>query len=210
MICYDRKIIFIHIPKCGGTSVEDLLWPNPDQRTERNLWMGVKYPFWRPIRNKYQTGGLQHLTADNVRKHVGDKTFNSFYKFAFVRHPVSRLISQFKYLQKRDDLKRLLKIKGEVSFTDYLDRISEIEHVQWLPQASFLLDPDGKQIVDDIFKLEDLNDHVLELTERTGTDFSLLQRKNTTSDISSPEVSRADLKKIEEMHHTDFMLLEYS
>ena len=67
MISHEKKCIFIHIPKCGGTSVEDVIWPKEQGRTEDDLWMG----FVSRFENKYQTGGLQHLLACQVREEVG-------------------------------------------------------------------------------------------------------------------------------------------
>ena len=73
MISYDKRCIFIHIPKCGGTSVENIIWPRPEDRIEANLWMG----FISEYHNKYQIGGLQHLLARQIREEVGLGVFES-------------------------------------------------------------------------------------------------------------------------------------
>ena len=80
MISHDRRCIFIHIPKTGGTSIEDAIWPKP--RREEDLWMG----FVAPGRNKYQPGGLQHLLARQVRLEVGADVFARYFKFAIIRN----------------------------------------------------------------------------------------------------------------------------
>ena len=49
--------------------------------------------------NKYQTGGLQHLLAWQVREEVGCEVFNDYCKFVFVRNPWGRIASQFTCMQ---------------------------------------------------------------------------------------------------------------
>lgn len=68
MISHTRRCIFVHIPKTGGTSVENLIWPMP--RTANDLWMGFRDNY----HNKYQTGGLQHLLATQIRSEVGSRS----------------------------------------------------------------------------------------------------------------------------------------
>jgi len=150
MISYELKCIFIHIPKCGGSSIERTLWPRPEDRNEANLYWG----FISKYRNKYQTGGLQHLLASQVREEVGATIFETFYKFAFVRNPWDRVVSQFAYMQQRPDLMDYIGMSPGTEFKAYLELIQQKEHVQWMPQHKFLLDEDGTLLVDQIGRLE--------------------------------------------------------
>lgn len=164
MISHDKKCIFIHIPKCGGTSIEDVIWPKDQGRTENDLWMG----FVNRFENKYQTGGLQHLLARQVREEVGRDVFSDYYKFAFVRNPWDRIVSQFAYMQQRPDLMDYLGMTAETEFKAYLDLIRLKEHVQWMPQVRFLLDQDGSVLVDRIGRLESFNEDCAQIFAALG------------------------------------------
>ena len=164
MISHDKKCIFIHIPKCGGTSIEDVIWPKDQGRSEKDLWMG----FVTQFENKYQTGGLQHLLACQVREEVGCDVFSSYYKFAFVRNPWDRIVSQYAYMQQRPDLMDYLGMTSETEFKTYLELIRLKEHVQWMPQVRFLLDHDGSLLVDRIGRLEAFNEDCAKIFEAVG------------------------------------------
>ena len=154
MICRKRRIIFIHIPKTGGTSVENLFWPvDKYQRTERNLWMGFK----RPMFNKYQTGGLQHLTASLVQREVGSRMFAKCFKFAFVRNPWDKVISQYLSMYKRKDLRDFIGMDSESSLKEYLHCISKTSHVQWQEQYKFIDDDDGWNLIDWVGRFEEIS-----------------------------------------------------
>ena len=164
MISHDKKCIFIHIPKCGGTSVEDVIWPKEQGRTEEDLWMG----FVSRFENKYQTGGLQHLLAWQVREEVGHDVFRDYYKFAFVRNPWDRVVSQFAYIQRRPDLMDYVGMTSNTEFKAYLELIRLKEHVQWMPQVRFLLDHDGSLLVDRIGRLESFNEDCAQIFDALG------------------------------------------
>ena len=164
MISYDLRCIFIHIPKCGGTSIENVIWPHPEDLTEANLWMG----FTSKYRNKYQTGGLQHLLASQVRSEVGLDIFNSFYKFTVVRNPWDRIVSQFAYMQTRPDLMDFIGMHPETEFKTYLGLIQKKQHVQWMPQTDFILDQDGTLLVDKIGHLESIEKDFSEIFDILG------------------------------------------
>ncbi|MBR0552113.1 sulfotransferase family 2 domain-containing protein [Stakelama marina] len=211
MICRKRKIIFVHIPKCGGTSVEDCIWTgDKSKRTEQDLWMGVKYPFWKPTRNKYQTGGLQHLTAQQIRQEIGHDLFCGCFRFAVVREPLARIVSQYKYMKRRHDLRKLIKMNENDSFSHYLDLISKKSHVQWKPQADFILDRDGSMLVDRVYRLEDISTDMSDLSRNVGLDFERLPKHNTTADMEPPVITNADREEVAMMFRKDYEILDYA
>jgi hypothetical protein len=42
----------------------------------------------------------KHSTAENIRSAVGEETWNRYFKFSFVRHPIDRLVSLFEFLER--------------------------------------------------------------------------------------------------------------
>jgi hypothetical protein len=71
MVSHEYRCIFVHIPRCAGTSIEN--------------WI-VGDDWWNIQRE------TKHLIASQARKIYSD-VWDRYYKFAFVRHPVERMIS---------------------------------------------------------------------------------------------------------------------
>jgi len=164
MISHAHRCIFLHIPKTGGTSVEDAIWPPAAQRTPADLWMG----FVDEFHNRYQTGGLQHLLATQVRDAVGAPTFGAYFKFAVVRNPWDKAVSQFAFMQRREDLRRFIGMQADDSFKHYLALIARKPHVQWLAQVRFVQDDDGQSLVDLIVRFETLQAGMQDVFTRLG------------------------------------------
>lgn len=179
MISHEHRCIFIHVPKCAGTSIEDAVWPGP--RDESMLWMGLV----TPLRNRYQTGGLQHLTARLIRDVVGTDTFDDYYRFAVVRNPWDRAISQYVSLQRRPDLREYLGMEPDASFKTYLELIPRQTHVRWEPQYRFVDDDDGTPLVDTLLRFESLQRDIVPVFERLGISQTLPH--NHASQRESPE-----------------------
>lgn len=214
MLSHKHKCIFVHIPKCGGTSIENLIWPEKSDRTTSNLWMGLE----RPNYNKYQTGGLQHLLASQIRQEVGDTTFNSYFKFAIVRNPWDKAVSQFEYMKKRKDLREFIGMSEDDTFKKYLYLIQDTVHVQWESQHKFLLDEAHNQIVDYIGRFETFENAVNAILDKLGfrrTLFGINVRKiphsNKGQRASYKNYYDSESKKIiDKVYEYDIDLLKYS
>ena len=155
MISDEKRCIFVHIPKTGGTSIEDAIWgADWSLRTEQQLWMGAV----RPGFNKYQSGGLQHLLASQIRTEVGAQKFDEYFKFAFVRNPWDKVVSQFHYLKTRPMLRRYMGVGRWGTFNKYVRVLGENSgcHVQSYVQGSFLTNAAGDSLVDFVGRFENL------------------------------------------------------
>jgi hypothetical protein len=172
MISHEHRCIFVHIPKTGGSSVEDVIWPG--ERTEVDLWMG----FVSRYRNKYQTGGLQHLLARQIRQEVGGDIFDSYFKFTFVRNPWDRAVSQFASMRDRPDLRELIGIGSHASFSEYLHLTERHRHVQWERQVEFLRDENRRSLVDFVGRFESLERDARVVFERLGIRCSRFPHRN--------------------------------
>jgi hypothetical protein len=158
MISHKHRCIFVHIPKCGGTSIEDAIWPGP--RTVKDLWAGYN-------RNPYQSGGLQHLCIEHIRKEVPD-CFNDYWKFAFVRNPWDRVISQYLFtMRHRRDLRDILKLPNNASFELYLHHIVQHDNVQWKPQRPFIYE-NNRLTVDFVGRFEQFAEDAKSVLTRFG------------------------------------------
>jgi hypothetical protein len=137
--------IFVHIPKTGGQSVEhvfvekhDLTW-----RTRGSLLLRKNRDAGQRPRH------LAHLFACEYCDHgyVTPDTFASCFRFAAVRNPYDRALSEYRYRSQR----------GELPFSRFLRQleISEVDR-HLVPQAKFLTDATGKTMVDRIMRFESL------------------------------------------------------
>jgi hypothetical protein len=118
MISHKYKCIFVHIPRCGGTSIEHWLcggdWWSIDDKTK-------------------------HLLASQA-KEIYAEHWNKYFKFAFVRHPVPRTISCL-YFADHFGLKYEVD-KKTISFSGYHERFGRavvLEHDYRFHQRAALL-----------------------------------------------------------------------
>ncbi len=185
MISHNYKCIFVHIPKTGGSSIENVIWPLKSDRVVENLWMGLVRPYY----NKYQMDGLQHLTSNQIKTEVGSKVFSSYYKFSVVRNPWEKAVSQFIYTKhKRKDLRKIIDMTKWTSFEKYLNLISENEHTHWMKQVNFICDKNGTIMVDKIIRFENIE-----------KEFELIRQHLGIQNITLPHVNKSKRK-----HYTKY------
>ncbi len=139
----------MHIPKVAGQSIEHVFLDL------HGLTWETREPLLLRLNDDPAIGPprLAHLKASEYVScgHIPQESFDTYYKFAFVRNPWSRLISFYKYLGYADYLTFSEFIHGEFMEKEWGEN-------QWFvgPQYDYIFDEQGNQLVDYVGKLEDL------------------------------------------------------
>ena len=96
MISTTHKTIFVHIPKVAGQSIETMFL------NDLKLNWGERSELLLRKKKRFEKGPfrLEHLKAHEYvdLNYIKNKTFNSNFKFSFVRNTFSRAYSYYKYL----------------------------------------------------------------------------------------------------------------
>lgn len=161
MICHHYRSIFIHIPKAAGQSIEhtflNLLGLNWETRAPL-LLRSNDCPDLGPPR-------LAHLKAEEyVRyKYIPQDIFDSYFKFAFVRNPWSRLVSIYRFMgfYKHYDFKSF-------AMSIVTDGIWQKNYWFIGPQSEFVCDADGRVLVDFIGRTENVQSDFGQVCVRLG------------------------------------------
>jgi hypothetical protein len=166
MIDHSHRFIFVHIPKTAGNSV--------------NRVFGVS---WQNHK-------------DLARYARECETFDTFFKFAIVRNPWDRMLSDYNYQKKksRENKLHLLTPSGVVrSFkewvrtvlsdpfrypaSDWGGDVSEGVH-RWSPQVDWI-SLEGRIAVDEVIKLENLDQGFTKVREKLSLPPARLPRRNS-------------------------------
>lgn len=186
-----HKTIFIHVPKAAGVSVNLAVYGKP----------------------------LGHFYAKDI-KAICPNTFNNVYKFSVVRHPIDRLYSAYTFSQKGGtQVMRMHKPSYYINHSDFktFDRfvcnwlnrkeLNRIDHV-FRPQYLYLFDDRENLLVDKFYKLEEIENHYHEISQKIGKPFSL---GNHNISEKEPLCISEDLKDlIFKLYQKDFELLGYT
>jgi len=133
-----KKYIFIHIPKAAGTAVRSALGEPPVGRQHLPWWV---YHQSSPVR------------------------FGAFFKFAFVRDPLDRALSGYKYLKaggnQEEDIKLSTYLRRYSRFDEFVEeelfRGQMIYHPIFRPQSWYLCDWTGATRVDFLGRFESIS-----------------------------------------------------
>ena len=136
----EYKLLFVHIPKAGGTSVEECLGMRFSWKEENlvSLFGLIQSPAL--LRHRFSTNFLQHLTLQELSVLLGDE-LDGLIPFALLRDPWTRFLSSFR--RKDPDLCSLYRYKchknlHDLSLEEYVDLAGWLDHPHLRPQWKFL------------------------------------------------------------------------
>lgn len=169
-----QKLIFIHIPKTGGSSVANAL---------ENLCDRDKKIAAQPL-GKLQPN--RHLKAKEVKYLLGEKIWYEFFSFAFVRNPWDLMVSQYHWwLQKASQYpgcrKDVEKIKRMGNFTNFLN--SKYGQKMFHDTTGNMFDwisEDEKIVVDFVGKFENFQSDLDEVCQSLNIEPIKLPHTNKT------------------------------
>ena len=109
LMSHKHQFIFIHIYKTAGTSVTEQFAPHARllDRLAYQYWLSnyvygliINKMNWHDGGLKQFTGYHKHAKAFEVRRKLGNRKFEKYFKFAFVRNPYDFLVSLYFYLRQ--------------------------------------------------------------------------------------------------------------
>lgn len=200
------KFYFLWIPRTGGTS----LWRTVEN-SGASSFRNSGYPEESfPESAKYLT--FQHI---RFREKIPGRIF-----FPILRNPFDRLASTYFHLRfGREDQKQDI---GDLNFSDYIDKVIEgnIHPVDEKnsregfsyanPVEQWLLDDNGKMIVDYLFCTETLNqkwDEMCQILELPNN-YPLRLNRSLARDSYLSLYKKSQITKIEEKYSYELTLME--
>ena len=177
IISHKHKFIFIHIPKCAGTSITRALLPILG---EQDLVLGCTPEAERLHKENLKNGGpTKHWKAKQILEHVGLETWNSYFKFCFIRNPWDLMVSRYHWSIEtswEDKNNRIKRIKQFDNFEDYM--LSEL--ASRINCIEFITDYKGNIIVDYIGKYELINWELPRICNQIGLSSMRLAKHNVS------------------------------
>lgn len=190
----NKKILFIHIPKTGGTSVIDLL-------EKSNTLVNNHYNNNHSHNNQYDPELRQckqlHLTINDFPRYAES------FCFAIVRNPYDRIISEYTW-------------SGNNKLMEFIDFLKHVElnlgHSHYKPQYKYVCDSKTRKLlVDKFYKLEDMKKFYRDITHnfhslRTHKLEKLNESKQSEKKI---KIGKQEIDIINQIYWNDFVIFGY-
>jgi len=145
---------------------------------------------------------------------IGQSFWDRLFTFTVVRNPWDRMVSFYRWRSMTD------RLVGKTAFRDFIMRLSERSandlmfrrHHSYFGSADYLLDKDGKIMVDCIIRFEERFDGIKQVSSRLGMN-SLGRLKVQSSLMSGEHYSEFydsdTIEIVRDLYRTDIELFGY-
>lgn len=169
IVNHTHKFIFVHVPKSAGTSVTELF---SQYSSYRDLEVGGTQ-LGEVLQNEFKKrfGLTKHATANEIKAIVGSQVWESYRSFGIVRNPYARAHSTFHFMKRWRGNKEMDRLKFLENMPDFRTfalspKLSRKQfHRLFWSQTRWLCADDGKLLVDQVGKLESLDDDLRAIQE---------------------------------------------
>lgn len=201
-----NNILFIHIPKTAGTSIE--------------YWLGEKYNystydigqyiFSKQPNNLYLGYDKQHYP---IQYFIENKISYNF-SFSVVRNPYDRLLSAFKFFKLYIE-KQKFGIASNLSIIDWFltEHITDFNHIttynhHLLPQHLYI-SAAGNNILNYIVRYENLIEDIRKLCTKINIAYSPIPKKFVSNLYVAKSSINHIISIINDYYYKDFQLFKY-
>lgn len=217
-ISHRYRVIFIHIQKAGGSSIQQLF-----QELDPGLVTNIAID---PAKNR-----PKHCFATDVEEAVGSELFGTYAKFCVVRNPFDRLVSWYWMLQMHsfeEENPDVIETEGDVvhfalrdSLRKYTRNFEDFVNLPVLHQSDlfdrFLVNQldfisgDNGVIVDRVLRFEKLQEDFAGFAEQLGIPGQLPHMNKTPRDADYRKYYNATTKQaVAERFRRDLDYFGYS
>jgi len=191
MISRKYKLIYVHINKTGGTSIESIFGGRLDDQ----------------------------ITASQMKEKLGAELWDQCFKFATVRNPWDRMVSEYHFRQTSHLINpskwhcpKHLRIAPDVSFREWIlqghDEVGS-EYIRFRSQLNWLLDKEGNLLVDFIGRFESLEKDFNKVCEITNEQWKLPHFNKTHHTHYSFYYDEETKQIVAERHKEDIEFFNY-
>lgn len=161
MISHDKKFLYVHINKCGGTSIINAL-----------------NPYFNDL-------SCKHFTLKDYYDLLGKEKFKEYYKFAVVRNPFDKLASFYMYIKRKNSWlpKEMNKISNINTFEQFVYSLPKLYEKRKLFGIAIISQTDwltvnNKISIDHVIKFKNINDEFKTLIKKykINTELSVLNK----------------------------------
>lgn len=189
LISHKYKFIFIRTVKTAGTSIEIAL---AKFMSDKDIVTDIK-PTFKDHKPRNQILGnkkfFNHMPGQEIKKCIGKKIYNTYFKFCVEREPVDKCISHFSMFKNSPHHKSKIT---EMSWSEYINsNYLPIDYLKYTDVSKNL-------IVDKILKYENLDFELKETLKKLGIKFNKLNVKAKANYRIKIDVSNNDKIKIYE------------
>lgn len=231
-----RRFIFIHIHKTAGDSITEALKPSLGRsdfivRTDLQAWLRR----YRVGSNDAEFGGLKkHTPALTVKEQLSEDKWENYFKFAFVRNPIGRVLSLYHYAaRKAEERQRILPRNAWYlsrpgkksdplnwpsvraffatdSFSSFIRHPLLDYEGGMRTQSEFLCDLDGNLLVDFVGRFENLSKDFLHVQKRIDVPSAPLAWSNSSSNsMVEAKLSPEDTEFLVHKFQADYTRFNY-
>ncbi len=179
-----KPFLWLHIKKAGGESFREAFDPyyiQTDRRKNYKTFIALPKEQWNDVLNNFKIplGEYDYKRMLFAQKFLySPQEFEKMFKFVIVRNPYDRAVSCWRYLTQkpisyREVLLNSPRIKAKRSFLYFLQSIeknreSKIDRhkaTHTAPIWSDLTDEKGKVLVDEIYRLENIEKDIISICD---------------------------------------------